>query len=139
MSGRKKLVFSAEHLAYMDKFYAEKVSKDEMAGIVTLVARTAKLFISAQSAMPTLMNNPISKYLPEFANLQVLRNPDASIEDTVPLERVPTIQDVLRHTAGFSHGLHYGCFRCSIYESKCLRPRCLSRGDDEQASRRSLK
>jgi CubicO group peptidase (beta-lactamase class C family) len=50
------------------------------------------------------LTEPISKYFPEFANLRVLRSPDAALTDTVPLERAPTLQDLLRHTAGFSHG-----------------------------------
>ncbi len=51
------------------------------------------------------LTDPLSMYIPEFANLQVLRTPDSDLDDTVPLERQPTVQDVLRHTGGFSHGL----------------------------------
>jgi CubicO group peptidase (beta-lactamase class C family) len=51
------------------------------------------------------MRDPLSKYLPEFANLRVLRDPDSDVNDTVPVKREPTIEDVMRHTAGFTHGL----------------------------------
>ncbi|MDG2090817.1 MAG: serine hydrolase [Gammaproteobacteria bacterium] len=51
------------------------------------------------------LNDPLSKFIPEFANLQVLRTPDGPLDDTVALVREPTVQDILRHTAGFSHGL----------------------------------
>jgi len=51
------------------------------------------------------LDDPISKYIPELANLKVLRTPMSPITDTVPAEREPTIHDLLRHTAGFSHGL----------------------------------
>jgi len=51
------------------------------------------------------LNDPLSKYIPEFSDLRVLRSPDGSLNDTVAMEREPTIQDILRHTAGFSHGL----------------------------------
>ncbi|MGA2205808.1 MAG: serine hydrolase domain-containing protein [Terracidiphilus sp.] len=54
------------------------------------------------------MDDPISKYLPEFSNLRVLRNPDGPLDDTVPAEHPPTVQDILRHTAGFTHGLTRG-------------------------------
>jgi len=50
------------------------------------------------------MSDPVSNYIPEFRNLRVLRTPDASIDDTVPLERPPTIEDLMKHTAGFTHG-----------------------------------
>jgi CubicO group peptidase (beta-lactamase class C family) len=51
------------------------------------------------------MSDPISKFIPEFANLKALRTPDGPLDDTVPLEREPTMHDVMRHTAGFSHGI----------------------------------
>ena len=51
------------------------------------------------------LNDPLSKFIPEFAGLRVLRDPSGPLDETVAMEREPTIQDVLRHTAGFSHGL----------------------------------
>jgi CubicO group peptidase (beta-lactamase class C family) len=51
------------------------------------------------------MRDPVSKYLPEFANLRVLRTPESPLDETVALERPPSVHDILRHTAGFSHGL----------------------------------
>lgn len=128
--------FSAERLDYMDKFYADKVNKGEMAGIVILVARHGKIVhfnavgysdaakkqkmetdaifrlhsmtkpIAAAALMILYeegrfqLTDPLSKYIPEFANLRVRRNPDAALDDTVPLDRAPTVQDALRHTAG---------------------------------------
>jgi CubicO group peptidase (beta-lactamase class C family) len=50
-------------------------------------------------------NDPLSKYLPEFAHLRVVRNPEGDIKDTVPVQHEPTMQDLLRHTAGFTHAL----------------------------------
>ena len=43
--------------------------------------------------------NPVSRFLPEFAKLQV-RGPDGS---EVPASRPPTIRELLTHTAGFSY------------------------------------
>lgn len=50
------------------------------------------------------LSDPISKYLPEFSNIQVLRTPESDLSDTVAPVREPTIHDVLRHTAGFTGG-----------------------------------
>ena len=49
------------------------------------------------------LNAPLEKYAPEFANLMVYagENDDGEIILEEP-ERLPTIYDVLRHTAGFS-------------------------------------
>ncbi len=41
----------------------------------------------------------------EFANIRVLRTPDSPLDETVAPERPPSIHDIFRHTAGFSHGL----------------------------------
>ena len=51
------------------------------------------------------LRDPVSRYIPEFANLRVLRTPDGPLDETVAMEREPTVQDLLRHTAGLSHGL----------------------------------
>ncbi|MGB3625624.1 MAG: serine hydrolase domain-containing protein, partial [Henriciella sp.] len=52
------------------------------------------------------LDDPLSKYIPEFADLKVLagENPDGTpvLEG---LEREPTIRDAMRHTAGFAYGL----------------------------------
>ena len=133
--------FSPERLAYIDKFYSEKIDHGDLAGIVTLVSCHGKIVhfsalgyadvdkrtkmqkdtifrlysmtkAIASTALMTLyeqghfqIDDPISKYLPEFANLRVLRTPDGPLDETVALERPPTIHDIMRHTAGFTHGL----------------------------------
>ena len=51
------------------------------------------------------LTDPLSDYIPEFAELRVLREPGGPLDETVAMEREPTVQDALRHTAGFSHGL----------------------------------
>jgi CubicO group peptidase (beta-lactamase class C family) len=52
--------------------------------------------------------DPVSKFLPEFAHLQVsVPGTDALGQPTyrlVPADRVPTVQDLLRHTAGLAYG-----------------------------------
>ena len=61
------------------------------------------------------MNDPLSKFIPEFADLRVLRDPNGPLDETVAMEREPTIQDILRHTAGFSH-----CLGNSEYDKACV-------------------
>lgn len=52
------------------------------------------------------LTDPLSRFIPEFANLRVLKDTNGPLTDTDEMEREPTIQDILRHTAGFSHGLY---------------------------------
>lgn len=50
-------------------------------------------------------DDPISKHLPEFSNLQVMNSQGEGGVETVPLERQPTMRELLNHTAGFGYGL----------------------------------
>ncbi|MAP96107.1 MAG: serine hydrolase [Ponticaulis sp.] len=52
------------------------------------------------------LDDPVTKYIPEFSDLQVLdgTNPDGSPK-LVPMERPPTMRELMSHTAGFGYGL----------------------------------
>lgn len=56
------------------------------------------------------LQDPLSKYIPEFANLRVSRDPSGPLDETVALARAPTVEDVMRHTAGFTHGIDTDAF-----------------------------
>jgi CubicO group peptidase (beta-lactamase class C family) len=49
------------------------------------------------------LDDPVSKYLPEFKNVHVLAG-KADSDETVEAKRVPTIRDLMRHTAGLTYG-----------------------------------
>jgi CubicO group peptidase (beta-lactamase class C family) len=49
-----------------------------------------------------LLNDPVGKYLPEFADLKVAAERDGELV-LVPAVRVITIQDLLRHTSGLTY------------------------------------
>lgn len=143
--------FSSEQLNKIETYFASRVEKGEIAGIVTLVARHGKIahfsavgYQDAEQEIPMgkdtifrvysmtkpivstalmmlyqdglfQMNDPLSKFIPEFADLRVLRDPNGPLDETVAMEREPTIQDILRHTAGFSH-----CLGNSEYDKACV-------------------
>ena len=52
------------------------------------------------------LDDPVSKFIPEFANLRVFKsvNADGSFE-TVPADRPPTMREVMSHSGGFAYGL----------------------------------
>jgi CubicO group peptidase (beta-lactamase class C family) len=50
-----------------------------------------------------MLEDPISKYLPEFKNPKVLVKPASGQPYTVPASREITIQDLLRHTSGLTY------------------------------------
>lgn len=49
--------------------------------------------------------DPITKFLPELANLKVATNKDSITEGLVPVTRPPNMNEVMTHTAGFGYGL----------------------------------
>ena len=51
-------------------------------------------------------DDPVSKFIPEFADLQVLASyDDEGNVELEPLKRQPTMRELLNHTAGFGYGL----------------------------------
>ena len=50
------------------------------------------------------LDDPLSKYIPAFANLQVLKPGATSIEETEAATSPPTVRQVFCHNAGFSYG-----------------------------------
>ena len=52
------------------------------------------------------LGDPLSKHIPEFAELRVYAGEDDEGNVTLePMEREPTIHDLLQHTAGFTYGI----------------------------------
>jgi len=52
------------------------------------------------------LDDPVSKYLPELANLTVMSGTDAQGNVLiVPAKRVPTMRELMSHTSGFGYGL----------------------------------
>ncbi len=48
--------------------------------------------------------DPVSRYIPEFKEFQVMVPRGSFAYDLVPAKREPTLHDLLTHTAGFSYG-----------------------------------
>ncbi|TFG74459.1 MAG: class A beta-lactamase-related serine hydrolase [Flavobacteriales bacterium] len=52
------------------------------------------------------LNDPVSKYLPQFKEMKVAKDVNNGIDgETIPALQSITIANLLSHTAGFSHGL----------------------------------
>ena len=49
--------------------------------------------------------DPITKFLPELANLKVAATPEDTT-NLVPIARIPTMNELMTHTAGFAYGLN---------------------------------
>jgi CubicO group peptidase (beta-lactamase class C family) len=51
-----------------------------------------------------LLGDPVSKFLPQMADMRVAKSITSDTLETVPAEREMTIQDLLRHTSGLTNG-----------------------------------
>jgi len=57
------------------------------------------------------LDDPVTKFIPEFEGLQVLKGLDEAGEPILePINRPPTMQELMSHTAGFGYGLRGGDF-----------------------------
>jgi CubicO group peptidase (beta-lactamase class C family) len=50
------------------------------------------------------LEDPITRWAPEFSQMRVLRSPDGPLEDTVPAHRPITFEDLLTHRSGLTYG-----------------------------------
>jgi len=70
-------------------------------------AITSTAIMMLQEEGKLLLDDPVSKYIPEFAHARVAvqaEGKDSQGYSTVPLKRAITLRDLLTHTAGISYG-----------------------------------
>jgi CubicO group peptidase (beta-lactamase class C family) len=108
MINRKgKLVYS-EVVGYQDKSINKPMSKDSIFRIYSMtkpLASVAAMILVEDGKMQ--LADPISKFMPEFANMQVsvaTKDSSGNVEYTlVPASKPITVQDLLRHTSGIGY------------------------------------
>jgi CubicO group peptidase (beta-lactamase class C family) len=66
------------------------------------VTSAVALILMEQGVMR--LDDPITKWAPEFADMRVLRRPDGPLDDTYPAPRSITIEDLMTHRSGLSYG-----------------------------------
>jgi len=75
-----------------------------------------------------LLNDPIAKYIPEFANQKVGVENNGQL-DLVPLNRPITIQDLLRHTSGITYDHTGNGLVQQLYQQSRLRSRKITNAE----------
>ncbi len=50
------------------------------------------------------LDDPITRWAPEFAEMRVLRRPNGPLDDTVPAARPITVEDLMTHRSGLAYG-----------------------------------
>ncbi|HEY5336682.1 MAG TPA: serine hydrolase [Rhizomicrobium sp.] len=49
------------------------------------------------------LEDPITKWLPEFADMKVLKDPKGPLDETYPAPRIITVEDLMTHRSGFAY------------------------------------
>ncbi|MEN8773471.1 MAG: serine hydrolase domain-containing protein [Akkermansiaceae bacterium] len=107
LAGGSILILRDGKIVYQKQFgYANRaakipVKKDTIFRIYSMskaITSAAALMLSEENKLN--LDDPITRFLPEFSILNVWQRRG----DPVPAEPMPTVRDLLRHTAGFSYG-----------------------------------
>ena len=105
MIARKgKLVYS-EAIGFQDKAAGKPMPKDAIFRIYSMtkpLASVAAMMLVEEGRIQ--LTDPVSKYLPAFATMEVLAKDKEGKTIREPARRQITIQDLLRHTAGLAYG-----------------------------------
>lgn len=102
---RGKLAYHAA-FGHLDAAARTPMPKDALFSIASMtkpMVTVGALMLYEEGRM--MVNEPVGKYLPQLSRMRVgTPGCDGSPSQTVPLNREATIQDLMRHTSGFSYG-----------------------------------
>lgn len=102
---RKGIVAYQQEFGYADVATRRPLAKDAIYRVFSMtkpVTGVAVMMLLEEGRF--VLDDPVSKYLPCFKNLQVFESEGAEGVKTVKAEREVTIRDLLRQTAGLSYG-----------------------------------
>jgi CubicO group peptidase (beta-lactamase class C family) len=110
---RGKLAYY-EAFGFSDPAAKRPMSKDAIFALASMtkpMVAVATLMLAEEGRL--LLNDPVSNYLPVLREMRV-----ATATGTEPARRQPTLQDMLRHTAGVSYGNRGDTPLHKLYSSK---------------------
>jgi CubicO group peptidase (beta-lactamase class C family) len=111
---RKGKIAYYESFGFVDAAAKLPMPKDAIFGLASMtkpMVAVATLMLMEQGDV--LLNDPVSNYLPQLKDMKV-----ATPRGIEPAHRQPTLQDMLRHTAGVSYGNRGDTPLHKLYESK---------------------
>jgi CubicO group peptidase (beta-lactamase class C family) len=111
---RKGKLAYYESFGFVDKAARTPMPRDAIFALASMtkpMVAVATLMLAEQGDL--LLNDPIGNYLPELKDMKV-----ATPKGIEPAHRQPTLQDMLRHTAGVSYGNRGDTPLHKLYESK---------------------
>lgn len=118
---RRGQIASLEALAYRDREDGAVMRPDTIFRIASMtkpVTSVAAMMLAEEGKL--LIADPVSRYIPAFANLKVATNSDDATANTLavePPQREMTVQDLLRHTSGLTYAHLTGPHIKQAYEA----------------------
>ena len=97
---RKGKLAYYESFGFLDKAAGTPMPKDAIFALASMtkpMAAVAALMLAERGEL--LLNDPVGNYLPALKDMKV-----ATATGTEPARRQPTLQDMMRHTAGVTYG-----------------------------------
>ena len=110
IAGAVTLVIRHGHVAWfksqgmMDREAGKPMRPDAMFRICSMtkpITSVAVMMLYEEGRF--LLDDPVSKYLPEFKNPKVLVKPASGEPYSIPATKEITIRDLLRHTSGLTY------------------------------------
>ncbi|MGB7717338.1 MAG: serine hydrolase domain-containing protein, partial [Pseudolabrys sp.] len=118
---RRGQIASLEALGYRDREDGAVMRPDTIFRIASMtkpVTSVAAMMLAEEGKL--LIADPVSRYIPAFANLKVATNSDDATAKTLAVEpprREMTVQDLLRHTSGLTYAHLTGPHIKQAYEA----------------------
>ncbi len=98
-----------DHYGLADIEEGRKVEEDTIFRIFSMTKPITSIALMQLVEQGTvLLENPLSRYIPSFADATVFAGGDADNHRTTPLERPVTVHDILTHMSGLATGFQPG-------------------------------
>jgi len=115
---RKGSLVYYEAFGFLDKPQGIPMPRDAIFYIASMtkpVTTVGALTLVEEARL--LVDDPVDNYLPQLSNLSVIRGGSSAtdVTDTESARRQPTLQDLMRHTAGFTYGNRDGDPLAELY------------------------
>jgi CubicO group peptidase (beta-lactamase class C family) len=104
LTSRGGEIVQAEALGWCDIESNAPMRSDTLFRIASMtkpITSVAALMLIEEGRMT--LDDPIARWVPELANVRVLRDPAGPLHDTVPAQRAITIEDLLTHRSGIAY------------------------------------
>ena len=98
-------VLSSDAVGFRDLESKAPMRRDTIFRIASMtkpITSVAALMLMEEGKLS--LEDPITRWAPEFADMKVMRDPKGSLDDTVPAERDITIEDLMTHRSGLAYG-----------------------------------